>query len=92
MLQNQFENIFLIFVLLFWLKSGLNQVIFICILPFCIDDVLLEKYFIEMLNPLPLKADSYCLFAHSNLSSSVYDKLEKLDNCLKLGGAGLILI
>ena len=54
-LQISLKNIIHIFVLTFWLKCGLNQIIFLCLLCFGLDDVLLRIYFIKMLNPLSLK-------------------------------------
>ena len=42
--------------------------IFFCLLRLGLADVFLGMYFMEMLNPLSFKADSYGLFAHSNSS------------------------
>ena len=47
--------------LMFWLKGELNQISFLCLLRFCLDDVLVRMYFTEMLNSLSVKADSYGL-------------------------------
>ena len=49
---------------LFWyslLKGELHQITFLCLLCFCLDDVLLGMYFTEMLNKLLLMTDLYVL-------------------------------
>ena len=44
-LRISLRNIFPIIVLTFWLKGGLNQKIFLCILRFCFDELLLCNAF-----------------------------------------------